>query len=563
MQHKATYRTDSFNSQEKRQRINNPQKQWHRFMATLLLFSLLLQSCSGAGVGHRMDGKNEEIGHVAKRHRTGNILPEETYSSSAATSALSTEPSLSKALLFYKEAKANKQTRYESPLIAACILNNSDIVSCLLCNNANIALVSTESGNTPLITACETKSKNEKCTKTVSLLIKKKANLSSRNKLGNTPLHAASRKLNLCRNSCYRNLGTATLLLNTKADVNAQNINGETSLMTACENPILRGACKKFGSDECEKIVTLLIDHKANLNSTNILGNTALHATFREMQCSNYIAATLLINAKADVNARNINGDIPIALFLGKRRGTTVECEREAEIVKLLLEAKSDTASKDNKGGTLLNKALRDESYKSTVAHVSALLLAGASVNEKGEDGMPPLILASMLYGENGRILLKLLLDSKADVNTKNNVGDTALIKVFRSADGYRTSEKIREASIKEKIELLLEHHRESPRALLPHRFGPPEGTFLPVNVSRKVLLNGVKSIRALIYATTSSPSSDYLLREYLNLSESERTEIEEMFPRAYGKMETAARPASAASSSSSNSSSSSQGGAK
>jgi ankyrin repeat protein len=71
---------------------------------------------------------------------------------------------------------------------------------------------------------------------------------------------------------------------------------------------------------------------------------------------------------------------------------------------------------------------LHDASSKGLVQIVEILLEKGADVNAKDQDGDTALIRAS---GEGHIDVVKLLLEQGADVNAKNNAGATALIWAF------------------------------------------------------------------------------------------------------------------------------------
>lgn len=124
----------------------------------------------------------------------------------------------------------------------------------------------------------------------------------------------------------------AKILIETGANVNAQNNTGDTALLTATHR----------GNPELMKI---LIQAGANVNTQNNRGDTALMiAAFK----SNGKIAKLLIEAGADVNMQNVQGKTALIIAASK-------CNDK--MVKILLEAGSDTKIQDKTGKTAVMTA--------------------------------------------------------------------------------------------------------------------------------------------------------------------------------------------------------------
>ncbi|MGD0815313.1 MAG: ankyrin repeat domain-containing protein [Verrucomicrobiota bacterium] len=106
---------------------------------------------------------------------------------------------------------------------------------------------------------------------------------------GWTPLHWAAYE---------GHMDLAELMLNNKAEVDANNKNGDT--------PLNRAAAKGHKS-----VAELLLAHKAEVNAKNYAGWTPLHEAAFE---GHKETTELLLGSKADVNARNNMGQTPMHL---------------------------------------------------------------------------------------------------------------------------------------------------------------------------------------------------------------------------------------------------------
>jgi len=140
-----------------------------------------------------------------------------------------------------------------------------------------------------------------------------------------------------------------------------------------------------------------------------------------------------LISQGADVNAKDEQGSVPLVFAVKEGR---------KEIVELLLAHGADVNVKDRWGRTPLDYArqkkneeiIRLLSTKVTslyqamqlgdVAKVKVFLEQGADVNAKNENGQTPLLLAAQNNDVN---TAKLLISAGADVNIKNNAGQTSI----------------------------------------------------------------------------------------------------------------------------------------
>jgi ankyrin repeat protein len=197
--------------------------------------------------------------------------------------------------------------------------------------------------------------------------------------------------------ACFHtNLDTIKILLNKKAEINAQGGHLGNALQVAS----YRGH---------EPVVKLLLKSGANVNAQGGEYGCALHAA----SFGGYEPVVkLLLDSGADVNAQG--GPCRTALH-------TASIQSHEQIVKLLLEAGADANAQDRKYGTALHVA----SLYGYEQIVKLLLEAGADVNaQSGRHCWSALHEASWAGHEQ---IVKLLLETGADVNAQGGKYGTAL----------------------------------------------------------------------------------------------------------------------------------------
>lgn len=223
---------------------------------------------------------------------------------------------------------------------------------------------------------------------------------------GISPLHIALRHADV--STC---LIPAGILIEAKADVNREAMNGET-ILNMCRDA---------------KATELIIASGANINHEPRLHKTALYASAEgcreeQMACllkhnadpnvgqlsplccavrnESLRCCRLLLDAKASVNAREpYTGSIPLPI--------AAQLEN-IEIIEMLLNANADASMQDPNGTPAL--------LRTTSTEIARLLITkgAVDVNELGADSKSALVLAA---GSGNEEMCSLLLDARANVD--------------------------------------------------------------------------------------------------------------------------------------------------
>jgi ankyrin repeat protein len=180
-----------------------------------------------------------------------------------------------------------------------------------------------------------------------------------------SPLHSAV---------YYGDLQMVQVLLEHKADVDAQDDTGETPLHYLSTD---RGGSRQIS--QLHKVSRLLLEHGADVNARSNDLSTPLLIAARNGRVE---VVRVLLEHGADVNVPNEDHSTPllVAAEWGK-----------AEVLHVLLEHKADVNARSKEQSTPLHMATE---YGSVEA-VRVLLEHGASIGEEDEDGRTPFLIAS------------------------------------------------------------------------------------------------------------------------------------------------------------------------
>jgi ankyrin repeat protein len=332
-----------------------------------------------------------------------------------------------RASLRYGVLDVNLQNNAEhwTPLMSASVSGNPDIVHLLLQNGAAVESRQYQ-GRTPLMLASKFGYLD-----TVQLLLQHGANVNSRDNNGQTPLMIALQN---------GRQDTVQLLLNNGAAVNSCDKDGWTPLMEA--------ASRRGGLDS----VQLLLQNGATVNSRDNEGYTALslasvsgHLDTVRLLLQNGAAADIgggengfaplhfasankhldvvqeLLdhNATLDIRATSLCGATP--LHLASYSG-------ELDVARFLIERGADMNSRDDRGRTPLH-------FTAQLGHLSIaqlLLHLGGNVYAPGAKvWSPPNVISATSSGSSD--VAQLLIQPDADLETRNEYGP---ITDFKDRDG-------------------------------------------------------------------------------------------------------------------------------
>ena len=267
--------------------------------------------------------------------------------------------------------------------------------------------------------------------KMVNLLVRKHADIRSKDANGRTALHLAS---------VGGYLYVVTILIKNGAEIDALDIEGQSALHLAA----MRGfseivseliACHvniniKAVSDGKTPLhwaaiagdtrsLELLLDNGAR-EITDEEGQTALHCAASSGQLEAIIS--LLESSVIDIDARTIKGDT--ALLCAAKSDAVMN----KVIIEQLLEYGADRDAKNNAGYTLLHYAIEAKDEKL----VSDVLIDGMDVNAELMDGETPLHFSS----RTGQLeIVRVLLTSNAKINSTDKDGATPLMNAANNGE--------------------------------------------------------------------------------------------------------------------------------
>lgn len=276
-----------------------------------------------------------------------------------------------------------------TPLLEACSQGHVDVARYLLDHNANIDAPTETTSDSALTWACTLG--NEAI---VELLLERTSNVEHRTKDGCTALMFAA---------LAGHVKVAAMLLDHGAEINVESDSNKDSPLTF--------ACWKGHCD----VVELLLGRTANIEHRTKEGFTPL--MFAALGGHTDVARKLLErDARVNVPSGS-NNDIPL---------TSACWKGHHEVVKLLLEFKSNIEHRTKDGCTPLMLAAREGHYS-----VAKLILdSNAEVNvPSGSENNIPLTLACW---KGHTKVVELLLEHKSNIEHRNKAGCTPLMLASR-----------------------------------------------------------------------------------------------------------------------------------
>ena len=213
---------------------------------------------------------------------------------------------------------------------------------------------------------------------------------------GTTPLHIAAEN-NL--------IEMAKFLIAHGADVNAQDVSGETPLAVAAA----AGNINKALRAKSARMMEFLIARGANVNLGNIAHQTVL---YNAVGLDNVQAVEVLLRNGAEVNGKE-DTEKRVPLHEAALYG-------DIHIIKLLVEHDADINAQDIGGNTPLHLAISNGEINGT----EILVKMGANIATVNKQGQTPLHMASF---HNQIEIVAFLLKQHAIINTKDNKGQTPL----------------------------------------------------------------------------------------------------------------------------------------
>lgn len=256
-----------------------------------------------------------------------------------------------------------------------------------------------KNNSTPLHNAaCHDKNVSEP--ETVEILLKNGADVNALTDRGSTPLYYSL--------SNAADIKTIETLLKFIADVNIKTNKGKPPIFEAIST------CRNV------EVIRLLVDHGSELDYVNPdNGRTLLLEACR--LCINFCTIELLLKNGLNVNALDHKGQTPLYYFIKSEQPSRYEQ------IKLLLNFKAEVNVRDNKDRTPLSLALQNCDEES----VQLIVKSGADLNYivNSKRGYTPLMMACFLEWEFCTI--ESMLKNGADVNAKDNIGETPIFKLL------------------------------------------------------------------------------------------------------------------------------------
>ncbi|WP_428771058.1 ankyrin repeat domain-containing protein [Treponema sp. HNW] len=281
-------------------------------------------------------------------------------------------------VLLEKGAPINSQnTNGETALFSALQSDNAALIKLFIKNGADLSLRD-YLGNTLLHAAVAKEAEQS------AALILKAADVNAKNLAGKTALHAAAGT---------GRLNMAVLLLHAKADINASDITGKTPLMDAVQS-------------KNKAMTNLLLERGASPSIQEMYGRTAYHDA---AETEDKALIESVRKAGGNPLARDIQGQTPLSLVLRK----------DIESIKTVLGSNINLADSD--GNTPIHIAVQNSAPNKTL---TALIDAGYPADRRNRDGATPLLLA---VKQDKKEAARIILEKGADPFVTDNASESAL----------------------------------------------------------------------------------------------------------------------------------------
>lgn len=279
----------------------------------------------------------------------------------------------------------------------------------------------------------------------IKILLEREVDVNEIGKYQNRPLHLLAEDAS--KKNAEQVKESALLLLDAGASVIRKNMMGETPIFLAARYQSL-------------ELIQIFVERGAKLHFTDNNGQSPLHIAvsyFNTKERERSIAILrLLLEGGADPYLKNDSGETAIDIATVRLKDPEV-----AAILKGEYDFETPNSLENQVSGMSLHAAILAHDYETIKAHIAF----GTNVNEISEEenhssSLSPLGTACYLLDLKA---VELLLDAGADVNVKNNLGETAHAKWFQYlGDRYfefeaaenKTVEKIMKLSIEKGLDI-------------------------------------------------------------------------------------------------------------
>lgn len=257
-------------------------------------------------------------------------------------------------------------------------------------------------GNTPLLVAMRSNTGID----IIRTILEKRAEVNAQNKEGESALHIAVRN---------NQADSGALLLESGANIYLANARSET--------PLFLTFYARAGSQRTAREIRMFMLNPAAMSARDSLGNTVLHhATM--WRIDSVIPA--IVERGANTEAINISGETPLFIAVKANAASTV---------RALLQAGASLTGRDSLGNTALHTAVRSSAPQS----MEALLDANSNIDAYNLYGQTPLHDAVRIGIYDAQVIL---VRRGANIEVRDNEGNTPLLLAVRMGN-FRSAEHI------------------------------------------------------------------------------------------------------------------------